>query len=256
MNFVTPYWIRRGTALVTILLMVGMLTACIEAGSNSTIGPDLKGTTTMRVGIAKTAIQLAASLAGSLGTPSPSGSPPAMAMATAPTADDLFGDLNKQITALGGSAKPFDDGSFVGEDILFGFSSLDEMQKQINTVLGDSSGAAGMGMGMGMRMGMSGTPGSGALAQITVKDTGTSIRIDGIVDPLSDLSDPSAAAGLPPGVDFKSLIASGGTIDLSFTMPGAVTSADDLATQDGNTVSWSFKVGDKKATIFAEAAKA
>ena len=107
-----------------------------------------------------------------------------------------------------------------------------------------------------MSMSMSGTPGSGALAQITVKDAGDHIRIDGKVDPVSDLSDPATANGAPPGLDLKALIASGGTIDLSFTMPGAVTSADDLAMQDGNTVSWSFKVGDKKATIFAEAAKA
>lgn len=251
MNFVAPHWIRRGTALVTILLMVGMLTACIEAGSNSTIGPDLKGTTTMRVGISKVALQLAASFAAS-GT----GTPTAMPMMSA--MDDPFADLNKQVTALGGSAKPFDDGNFVGEDILFGFSSLDEMQKQINAVLGDSTGTPGMTgmMGTPGSMSMSGTPGSGALAQITVKDAGDHIRIDGKVDPVSDLGDPATANGAPPGLDLKALIASGGTIDLSFTMPGAVTSADDLAMQDGNTVSWSFKVGDKKATIFAEAAKA
>lgn len=252
MNFVTPHWIRRGTALVTILLMVGMLTACIEAGSNSTIGPDLKGTTTMRVGISKVALQLAASFAAS-GMSTPGAMPMMSAM------DDPFADLNKQVTALGGTAKPFDDGSFVGEDILFGFSSLDEMQMQINTVLGDASGTPsmnGMSTPGSMSMSMSGTPGSGAIAQITVKDAGDHIRIDGKVDPVSDLSDPATANGAPPGLDLKALIASGGTIDLSFTMPGAVTSADDLAMQDGNTVSWSFKVGDKKATIFAEAAKA
>ncbi|HEY8291008.1 MAG TPA: hypothetical protein VIG44_00905, partial [Thermomicrobiales bacterium] len=58
-----------------------------------------------------------------------------------------------------------------------------------------------------------------------------------------------------PGLDVSALLLGGGQVQLSFTMPGAITSADPLATQNGNTVSWSFKVGDKAATIFAEANK-
>ena len=227
-------------AIGVLLLTAVMLSACIESSTTSTIGSDLKGTTTMRVGISKAAIPLLTSIGSSLGgTPTPtSGANP----------QDPFGDLTSQVTAMGGTAKPYDNANFMGVEITMKFSSLDEMQSQINSVLGNSSGSSSSASPLG-------GSGSGALVQITAKDTGSSIRIDGTVDPLSDLNDPTATAGAPPGLDFSALLGGGGKVELSFTMPGSISTADALATQSGNTVSWSFKVGDKKATIFAESAK-
>jgi hypothetical protein len=86
-------------------------------------------------------------------------------------------------------------------------------------------------------------------------DTGSTVRIDGTVDPLSELGDPAVTAGAPPGIDLTSILSSGGKVELSFTMPGSISTADSLATQSGTTVSWSFKIGDPKATIFVESAK-
>jgi hypothetical protein len=100
---------------------------------------------------------------------------------------------------------------------------------------------------------LSGGPSS--LIQITAQDTGSTVRIDGTVDPLSELNDPAATAGAPPGLDLTAPLSGGGKVELSFTMPGSINTADSLATQDGTTVSWSFKVGDPKATIFVESAK-
>jgi len=226
--------------VAVLLLTVVMLSACIEANSSSTIGSDLKGTTKIRFGISKVALQSIAELGKSLGgTPTPGSSS---------SSDNPFADLNTQVTAMGGTSTPYETSDFIGIDTTFTFSSLDEMQKQINSVLGDTSGSSGSSSPLS---------GSGptALVQITAKDTGSSVRIDGTVDPLSELNDPAAAGGAPPGIDLSAFLAGGGKVELSFTMPGAISTADDLATKDGNTVSWSFKIGDKKATIFAESAK-
>jgi hypothetical protein len=243
MKVMTRQWMGRMMGVTVLLLTAVMLSACIESSTSSTIGPDLKGTTKMRFGISKVALQTITELGNSLGgTPTPNSSS---------SSGNPLADLNTQVTAMGGTATPYETADFTGLDITFPFNSLDEMQKQINSVLGDTSGSSGSSSSSNPL----GGGGPSALIQITAQDTGSSIRIDGTVDPLSELSDPTATAGAPPGVDLSAFLAGGGKIELSFTMPGAISSADDLATQDGNTVSWSFKVGDKKATIFAEAAK-
>lgn len=237
----TRRWMRRGMAAGMLLLTAALLSACIEASSTSTIGSDFTGTTHMRIGISKVAIQTLTSIGASLGgTPTPdSGTSP----------DNIFGDLNNQVSTMGGAATPYENDNFMGVEITLPFKSLDEMQNQINSVLGGSSGTSGASNPL---------TGSGssqnALIQIAAKSTDSGIRIDGTVDPLSALNDPNSANAIP-GLDLSSLLLGGGQVQLSFTMPGAITSADPLATQDGNTVSWSFKVGDKAATIFAEANK-
>lgn len=223
-----------------LLLIAMMLSACIESSTATTIGPDLKGTTKMRVGISKVAIQAITDIGKGLGgTPTPnSGSP----------SDNPFADLNTQVTAMGGTATPYETADFMGVEITFTFNSLDEMQNQINSVLGNSSGSSGSSNPLG-------GGGPDALVRIAAKSTGSGIRIDGTVDPLSELNDPAATAGAPPGLDLSAFLAGGGKVELSFTMPGAITSTDDLAAKDGTTVSWRFKVGDQKATIFAESAQ-
>ena len=230
-------WMRRGVAVGMLLLTAAMLSACVEVNQQSTIGTDFKGTTNMRVGFSKEALQLITSIGGDPNsTPTPNSAPP----------PDPFADVLKQVTGMGGTATPYSTDKFQGLDITLNFSSLDEMQNQINAILGSSSG------------GPSGPPGGGGpggIAQITAKSTGNGVRIDGQVDPLSDLSNPPPAGGAAPNappIDVTALLASGGQIQLAFTMPGKIVSADPLAMQNGSTVSWTFKVGDPKATIFAE----
>lgn len=240
----TQRWMRRGMAAGMLLLTAALLSACIEASSTSTIGSDFTGTTHMRIGISKAAIQTLTAIGASLGgTPTPnSGDSP----------DNMFGALNTQVSTMGGTAAPYENDNFMGVEITLPFSSLDEMQNQINSVLGGSSGSSGASSAANPLSG--GGNGQNALIQIAAKSTDSGIRIDGTVDPLSALNDPNSANAIP-GLDLSSLLLGGGQVQLSFTMPGAITSADPLATQDGNTVSWSFKVGDKAATIFAEANK-
>jgi hypothetical protein len=235
----TRRWLRRGMALGMLLLSAATLSACIETSTTSTIGPDFKGTTNMRIGISKTAVSTIAALGSSLsGTPTPDSG----------LSDQVFGDLTTEITQMGGSAKPYESADFVGVEITMQFSSLDEMQNQINSLLGGSSDSSNSSSPLG-------SGGPNQLVQITAKDTGSSLRIDGTVDPLSELNDASGLLGPSSGIDLSALLTNGGKVELSFTMPGAITSADPLATQNGTTVSWSFKVGDKMATIFVESNK-
>jgi hypothetical protein len=247
MTVISRHWVRRGIAVGALLLTAVMLSACIEANSASTINPDLTGTTKLRIGISKVALQTISQIGNSLGgTPTPGSTDSSM--------DNPFGDLNTQASALGGTVTPYDTPDFTGVEIDFTFNSLDEMQKQINSVLGDQSGSSGSSGSSSSSSPLSGS-GPSSLIQITAQDTGSTVRIDGTVDPLSELNDPAATAGAPPGLDLTALLSGGGKVELSFTMPGSINTADSLATQDGTTVSWSFKVGDPKATIFVESAK-
>ena len=88
----------------------------------------------MRVGISKVAIQTLTSIGNSFGgTPTPnSGSAP----------DNIFGDLNNQVSTMGGTATPYENDNFMGVEITLPFNSLDEMQNQINTIFGNSSGGS------------------------------------------------------------------------------------------------------------------
>ena len=58
---------QRGMAIGMLLLTAALLSACIEATSTSTIGSDFTGTTHMRVGISKVAIQTLTSIGNSFG---------------------------------------------------------------------------------------------------------------------------------------------------------------------------------------------
>jgi hypothetical protein len=244
MKVMTRGWARRGMAVGVLLLTAVMLSACIEANSASTINPDLTGTTKVRIGISKVALQTITQIGSGLGgTPTPNSG----------STDNPFADLNTQATAMGGTVTPYETTDFTGVEIAFTFSSLDEMQKQINSVLGDQSNSSGSASSSSSSSPLGGGP--SALVQITATDTGSTVRIDGTVDPLSELSDPAATAGAPPGLDLSAILSGGGKVELSFTMPGSINTADALATQNGTTVSWSFKVGDPKATIFVESAK-
>lgn len=220
-------WRRRGSALgAVVLLAIGLLTGCVEVNHTSVIKTDLSGTTTLRLGVSKVALQaLQSNFAGTQ---------------TASTPDNPFADQTQQITQLGGTSKPYENDKFIGIEISLPFKSLDEMQSQLNQILGSTSG------------------GSAALVTFTAKSTATSVRIEGQVDPLSAINDPSittAAASSAPSLDLGALLSGDGYIALSFTMPGNVTGADSLAMMNGNTVTWNFKIGDAKASIFAESAR-
>ncbi len=236
---------RRIVPVSLLAAMALMLSACVEVNQQSTIKPDYTGTSQIRVGISQQALLLAGGFASSLGTPSAPG-----AKATPATQEDPFADLNKQIAQLGGTSKPYKNDKFQGVDASFTFKSLEEMQTQINTLLGSNSS-------LSQTTGTTGTSASDTqtdIVRITAKATANGVRIDGKVDPLSSLSDTSSSTAIP-GFDPKAFGGTDGVVALAFTMPGKITSKDALAKVDKSTVSWSFKTGDKAADIFVESDK-
>jgi hypothetical protein len=236
---------RRLLSVGTLALLALLLSACVEANQKSVIGTDFKGTTDMRVGISKQALTLMTSFGGISSTPG------AQSTVNAATADP-FTDLKQQVKQMGGTTKDYETDKFKGVDISLKFNSLDEMQNQINAILGSDSSELGSGT-----TGTSATPSSsssgGGLVQITAKATATGVRIDGNVDPSLNSGDASGATAIP-GFDPKTL-GSDGYIALAFTMPGKILNKDGLAKVDKSTASWYFKVGDQPATIFVESDK-
>lgn len=226
---------QHAVTVGSIGLVALVLCACVEVNQQSVIKQDLTGTTTMRIGLAKTFIEAIKGIDSSLGgTPTPN--------APMPDLSDPFADLKKQIADMGGTTTDYENDNFVGIDATIPFTSLDQMVSQINNVLGSSDSPGGPG-------------GPGALVTLTTSPTASGgFRIDGDVDPLSELNDPTGNEAIP-GLDLSTLLAGGGTVQLAFTMPGSIRSTDSLAKTSGTTVSWSFNVGDKRATIFVEADK-
>ncbi len=224
--------VRRVLSVGALALVAVLLSACVEVNQRSVINPDFAGTTEMRVGIALQALSLVGGLGGLSSTPG------AQATTAAVTADP-FADLKKDVAALGGTTKDYKTDKFQGVDISFKFKNLDEMQKQINGVLGGSSSSP--------------TSGSSDLVTITATATATGARIDGKVDPSLNSGDSSGATAIP-GLDPKAF-GSDGYVALAFTMPGKILNKDALAKADKSTVSWYFKVGDKPADIFVESDK-
>ncbi len=236
---------RRAVPVSLLAVMALLLSACVEVNQQSTIKPDFTGTSQIRLGVSKQALLLAGGLASSIGTPS------ASSVRKTPTAQqDPFADLTTQITQLGGTSKPYQNDKFQGVDASFTFKSLEEMQTQINTVLGSNSS-------LNQTTGSTGTSASSTqsdIVQITAQATANGVRIDGKVDPLSSLSDTSSSTAIP-GLDPSAFGATDGIVNLAFTMPGKIINKDALAKVDKSTVSWSFKAGDKKADIFVESDK-
>lgn len=224
---------RRFLSMGALALVALLLSACVEVNQRSVINPDFAGTTEMRVGISLQTLSLIGGFGGLSSTPG------AQATTTAATADP-FADLKKEVAAMGGTSKDYKTDKFQGVDISFKFKNLDEMQKQINGVLGGNSAA-------------STTSGSSDLVQITAKATTNGVRIDGKIDPSLNTGDTSSATAIP-GLDPKAF-GSDGYVALAFTMPGKILDKDALAKADKSTVSWYFKVGDKPADIFVESDK-
>jgi hypothetical protein len=232
------HWWARAVTAGCIGMVALILCACVEVNQKSVIHSDFTGTTTMRIGISKVLIQTLASASSSLG-----GTP--TANAPAPDLADPLANLKQQVADMGGTTTDYQDDNFIGIDATLPFTSLDQMVSQINNLLGSSAADGGM----------SGGSGPNAILTITTAPTATDgIRIDGDVDPLSELNDPGSTQALP-GLDAATLLSGGGTIQIAFTMPGAIRTTDSLARTNGTTVSWSFNVGDKPATIFVEAEK-
>lgn len=234
--------LRRATSIGLLGLLAVLLSACVEVNQRSTIKTDFTGSSEIRVGISIQALALATGFASSIGTPS--------ARATPVSSQDPFADLKKQITQLGGTSKDYKSDKFQGVDASFTFKSLEEMQTQINTVLGSNSS---LNQATGST-GASSSSSNSDIVKITAKATANGVRIDGKVDPLSSLNDPSSATAIP-GFDPKAFGGTDGIVQLAFTMPGKILNKDGLAKVDKSTVSWSFKTGDKAADIFVESDK-
>ena len=238
------HW-RRIMPASLLVVMAVLLSACVEVNQQSTIKPDFTGTSQIRLGVSKQALLLAGGFASSVSTPSvPS------ARSTPTAQQDPFADLTKQIAQLGGTSKPYQNDKFQGVDASFSFKSLEEMQTQINSVLGSNSSLNQTTGGTGS----SASSTQSDIVKITAKATANGVRIDGKVDPLSSLSDTSSSTAIP-GLDPSAFGATNGIVNLAFTMPGKITSKDALAKVDKSTVSWSFKTGDKAADIFVESDK-
>lgn len=231
---------RRFLAVGALALVGLVLSACVEVNQRSVINTDFAGSTEMRVGISVQALTLIGGFGGLSSTPG------AQATTSAALADP-FTDLKKQVAGMGGTTKDYKNDKFQGVDISFKFKNLDEMQRQINAVLGTDPGSLSSGSAG------SSSSGSSDLVQITAKPTASGVRIDGKVDPSLNTGDPSSATAFP-GFDPKAF-GSDGYIALAFTMPGKILTKDPLAKADKSTVSWYFKVGDKPADIFVESDK-
>ncbi|MCA1667189.1 MAG: hypothetical protein LC793_07285, partial [Thermomicrobia bacterium] len=95
-------WSRRGVAVGMLLLTAALLSACIEANSSSTIGSDLTGTTNIRIGISKVALQTLTSIGNSIGgTPTPDAG---STSSSSGSLDNPFASLTTQVTGMGGTA--------------------------------------------------------------------------------------------------------------------------------------------------------
>lgn len=242
-----PRW-RRLLSAGTLGLLALLLSACVEANQKSVINTDFTGTTDMRVGVSLQALSLMGGFAGLSTTPG------AQKTVTAATSDP-FADLKKQVAQMGGTAKDYKSDKFQGVDISFKFKTLDEMQNQINAILGSDSTELASGI-PGATPSASTSSSNSGLVQITAKATANGVRIDGKVDPLSDMNDTSGASSTAiPGLNPAAFGTGDGYVALAFTMPGKILNKDALAKVDKSTVSWYFKVGDQPATIFVESDK-
>jgi hypothetical protein len=241
-----PPW-RRLLSIGTLGLLALMLSACVEANQKSVINTDFTGTTDMRIGISIQALGFIGSAASLSGTPGASGT-------AAAATSDPFAELKTQVKQMGGTTKDYKSDKFQGVDVSFKFKNLDEMQTQINSILGSDSSALATGGAPGSTGSSSSSSDNSDLVKITAKATAIGVRIDGNVDPLSSLTDTSNSTAVP-GFDPKLFGATDGYVALAFTMPGAITNKDALAKVDKSTVSWYFKAGDKPATIFVESDK-
>ena len=201
----------RAASLGLLGLIAVLLSACVEVNQQSTIKPDFTGTTQMRVGISKQALLLVGGFASGLSTPGATGAK------TTPAAQaDPFADLATQVKQLGGTSKPYQNDKFQGLDTSFTFTSLDQMQTQINSILGSNSA---LNQTTGGASASSTSSDNSDILQITAKATANGVRIDGQVDPLSSLSDTSSSTTIP-GLDPKAFGGTDGIVQLAFTMPG------------------------------------
>ncbi len=227
-------WMKRCGLLGLVgVLTVGLLSGCLEVNLKSTVKTDLSGTTMMRLGLSKVALQTVQQGVG----------PSTASVASAPTPPQMnpFSDVSGQITQMGGTATPYENDKFIGIDISLPFKNLDEMQQQLTAVLGTPGGSS-----------------SPPLLTITAKQTANGVRIDGKVDPSLGGGDPAMSAmggSGTPSFDLGPLLLADGYIALAFDLPGKVTDADALAVKNGGSVSWNFKLGDLPATIFAESSR-
>src|SRR5690242_4700673 len=118
MGVLTRRWMGKLMCVAALLLVALTLSACIESSTASTIGSDLTGTTKVRVGISKVALQAITGIGKGLGgTPTPSSG--------GPSSDNPFAGLNAQVTARGGTARRYETADFMGVEITFLFKSLD-----------------------------------------------------------------------------------------------------------------------------------
>ena len=240
------HWTQRLTVIGLLISLAALLSGCLQVTHKSVIAPDLTGSTTLRIGVSKAALMQVADFAGANAT-IPSG-------IGAPSNNDIGNtaqQIGDQISQLGGTAQPFDDGDYTGVDVFFKFSSLDEMTRQLNDLLSGTSGPSAQASQAVAAVTTTDQPGILTLNARTLMDGG--VRVEGKIDPLSFLGDPnSVLAALSP--DFAQALTSdpNAQITLAFQMPGSIRNADAAAQRNGTTATWTFPIGSAPATIFVE----
>jgi len=235
-----PRWTHRLTTIGVLVSLAALLSGCFQVTHKSVIAPDLTGSTTLRIGVSKTALAQVADLAGANGITG-NGTPGSMSLDPA----DAVQQLGDQLTQLGGTATPFQDGDYVGVDVFFNFSSLDQMTQQLNGLLSGTSGPSAQAVAA------SGQTGILTLTARTLANGG--IRVEGNIDPLSFLGDPNnVLAALSPDLSQAITSDPNAQITLSFQMPGAIRTTDAAARRDGTTATWTFPIGSAPTTLFVE----
>ncbi len=235
-----PRWTQRLTTLGVLVSLAALLSGCFQVTHKSVIAPDLTGSTTLRIGVSKAALAQLSDLAGANGI---TGNGTAGSMGFDPA--DAVQQIGDQLTQLGGTATPFDDGDYVGVDVFFNFSSLDEMTRQLNGLLSGTSGPSAQAALA------SGQAGILTLTARTLPDGG--VRVEGNVDPLSFLGDPNnVLAALSPDLSQAITSDPNAQITLAFQMPGAIRTTDAAAQRSGTTATWTFPIGSAPASLFVE----
>lgn len=235
-----PRWTHRLTTFGVLVSLAALLSGCFQVTHKSVIAPDLTGSTTLRIGVSKTALAQVADIAAANGL---SGNDTAGSMGFDPA--DTVQQIGDQLSQLGGTATPFEDGDYVGVDIFFNFTSLDQMTQQLNGLLSGTSGPSAQASAV------SGQTGILTLTARTLADGG--VRVEGNIDPLSFLGDPNnVLAALSPDLSQAITSDPNAQITLAFQMPGAIRSTDAAAQRNGTTATWTFPIGSAPATLFVE----
>ena len=196
--------------LATVLAVA--LTGCIHADVGITFTSGSAGTFTLTEGISKQVANLAGSNSGTSAV------------------DQLKQSLDqagqKQVQQYGGSYKVFDDGTYINEEWMHAFTSIDQLNQLIKDGLTSSSSSAG---GTGITT-------SSNTTNIQVAKSGSDAHVTGVLD----FTIPADQGGSQVAALFQDA-----RLQLTLTFP-ALKAHNNQGTVNGNTITYTAKVNEKK----------